>query len=119
MVESEVMLDGGVESDQVVPPFWVTMMEATLAPLSPTATQVVVLAIVLGAQETALTLASGVYPAVVCHVGVTAAAAAVDIGTWLPRTPMRATAIMEESAVTVTPRIPRTATSLQDGEPTK
>ena len=32
---------------------------------------------------------------------------------------MRATVITEQSAVTVTPRIPRTATSLQDGEPTK
>ena len=32
---------------------------------------------------------------------------------------MRATVITEQSAVMVTPRIPRTATSLQDGEPTK
>jgi hypothetical protein len=86
--------------------------------LSPTATQVVVLAVALGAQETALTLASGVYPAVVCQVGVTAAAAC-DVGTWLPRNPMRATVTADVSAVTVTPRIPRTATSLQDGEPTK
>jgi hypothetical protein len=113
------MLNGGVESDQVVPPFWVTMTEATLSPLSPTATQVVVLAVVLGAQETALTLASGVYPAVVCHVGVTAAAPAGKVGTWLPRSPMKAKATTEDSAMTVTPRIPRTATSLQDGEPTK
>ena len=116
-MDSDVTPDGGVDSDQVVPPFWVTMIEATLPPLSPTATQVVVLAVVFGAQETALTLASGVYPAVVCHVGVTAAAAG-SVRTWLPRTPMRATVIKEQSAVTVTPRIPRTATSLLDGEPT-
>ena len=32
---------------------------------------------------------------------------------------MRATVITDESAVTVTPRTPRTATSLQDGEPTE
>ena len=117
-MDSDVTPGGGVESDQVVPPFWVTMIEATLPPLSPTATQVVALAVELGAQETALTLASGVYPAVVCQVGVTAAAAG-DVGTWLPRSPMRATVTTEESAVTVTPRIPRTATSLQDGEPTE
>jgi hypothetical protein len=86
--------------------------------LSPTATQVVALAVVLGAQETALTLASGVYRAVVCQVGV-AAAAAGDVGTWLPRSPMRAMVTTEESAVTMTPRIPRTATSLLDGEPTE
>jgi hypothetical protein len=36
------------------------MMEATLPPSSPTATQVVELTVALGAQETALTLASGV-----------------------------------------------------------
>ena len=117
-MDSDVTPGGGVESDQVVPPFWVTMIEATLPPLSPTATQVVALAVELGAQETALTLASGVYPAVVCQVGATAAAAG-DVGTWLPRSPMRATVTTEESAVTVTPRIPRTATSLQDGEPTE
>jgi hypothetical protein len=52
------------------------MMEATLPPSSPTATQVAELAVSLGAQETALTLASGLYAAVVCHVGVTGAAAA-------------------------------------------
>jgi hypothetical protein len=117
-VDSDVTPDGGVDSDQVAPPFWVTMMEATLPPSSPTATQVVVLVVVLGAQETALTLASGVYPAVCCQVGVTAAAAG-NVGTWLPRRPMRATVTTQESAATGTPRIPRTATSLQDGEPTE
>ena len=118
-MDSDVTPGGGVESDQVVPPFWVTMIEATLPPLSPTATQVVALAVELGAQETALTLASGVYPAVVCQVGVTVAAAAGNVGAWLPRSPKRATVTTEESAVTVTPRILRTATSLHDGEPTK
>jgi hypothetical protein len=101
-VDSDVTPDGGVESDQVVPPFWVTMIEATLPPLSPTATQVVVLAVALGAQETELTLAGGVYPAVVCQVAVTAAAAG-NVGTWLPRSPTRATVATEENAVTLTP----------------
>jgi hypothetical protein len=59
-VDSVVTPAGGVESDHVEPPFWVTMMEATLPPSSPTATQVVELTMALGAQETALTLASGV-----------------------------------------------------------
>jgi hypothetical protein len=52
--------DGGVESDHVAPPFWLTMTEATRPPSSPTATQVVELGDESGAQETALTLASGV-----------------------------------------------------------
>ena len=59
-MDSEVTPAGGVESDHVVPPFWVTMTEATLPPSSPTATQVAELGLALGAQDTAATLASGV-----------------------------------------------------------
>ena len=70
---------GRVESDHVEPPFCVTMMEATLLPLSPTATQVAELAVALGAQETALTLARGAKLAVVCHCGATAAAGSAEL----------------------------------------
>ena len=99
---------GGVESDQVVPPSWVTMMEATSAPLSPTATQVAELAVAFGAQETALTLASGAYAAVVCQVGVTAAAGGDD--TRVPTMLTRARANTIDSATAVIPRTARTAT---------
>src|SRR5580704_10766498 len=118
-VDSVVTPAGGVESDHVVPPFWVTMTEATLPPSSPTATQVAELAVALGAQETALTLARGVYPAVARHVGVTAAEAAGIGESRVPRTPIRAEANTVDSAMTPIPRTVRTATSRQDAEHTK
>jgi hypothetical protein len=95
------------------------MTEATLPPSSPTATQVAALALAVGAQETALTLASGVYPAVVFHVGATAEADAATGGIALPRAPKRATAVTVDSRATVMRRTARTATSRQDAEPTK
>jgi hypothetical protein len=110
---------GGVESDQVAPPFCVTMIEATepeLAPLSPTATQVAELAEALGAHDTALTLASGGYPAVVCHVGVTAPAG--DIDARLPTMPKRASASTDDSATRVVLRSVRIVTSVGNGDPT-
>ena len=76
-MDSDVTPDGGVESDQVLPPFWVTMMEATMPPSSPTATQVVELAVASGAHETELTLVRGLKVAVVCQLGVAAAALSV------------------------------------------
>jgi hypothetical protein len=39
-VESAVTPEGGAESDQLAPPFWLTITDAT-SPSSPTATQVV------------------------------------------------------------------------------
>jgi len=119
-VDSVVTPDGGVESDHVAPPFWVTMMEATLPPSSPTATQVVEPGAALGAQETPLTSASGVELAVVCQLGVTAAAGSVE--TWLPKTPNNATTSTVDRAVTVillTACTASTATSLPHGEPDK
>jgi hypothetical protein len=52
--------EGTVESDQVVPPLLVTMMEAKFPPSSPTATHVAVVAEELAAHETACTFVSGV-----------------------------------------------------------
>ena len=81
------------------------MMEATeplFAPLSPTATQVAELAEPLGAQDTALTLASGRYVAVVCHVGEVAAAGRGEI--WSATMPARAPARSSDSAAMVTTR---------------
>ena len=90
--------DGGVASDQVAPSFWVTMTEATWPPSSPTATQVVELAVVFGADETAFTLARGLKLAVVCQVGVAAVAGRLE--TCIPRT-QRATTAMVASAAEV------------------
>jgi hypothetical protein len=78
--------------------------------LSPTATQVAKLAVALGAQETALTLASGAYPALVCQVGVTAAAGGEN--TRLPKMLTRERANTIDSPATVSPRTARTATSV-------
>ena len=50
---------GGVELLHVVPPLLVTMMEATLPPSSPTATQVAELGEMLGAHDTARTFVNG------------------------------------------------------------
>ena len=106
---------GGVESDHVEPPFWVTMMEAAWPPSSPTATQVAELAAALGAQETSETLASGGLLAVVCHVGVTAAAGSAE--SCIPKIPTSATVVTVDSAVTAIVRTVRNPTSLQPGEP--
>ncbi len=58
-VESNVTPVGGGASDHVVPPSLLTMIEATLPPSSPTATQVAGPAEAVGAHETARTFASG------------------------------------------------------------
>ena len=119
-VESVVTPDGGFESDHVAPPFWVTMMEATLPPSSPTATQVVEPGVALGAQETPLTLASGAELAVVSQLGMTAAAGGVQ--TSLPKTLNKAKSSTVDRAVTVillTACTASTATSLPHGEPDK
>jgi hypothetical protein len=97
------------------------MTEATVPPSSPTATQVVELGDEFGAQETALTLASGVKLAVLCQVGTTVLAAApgptVQIAT--PTRAQRATSVVDSAAtvVPVTLRIASTAASLPHGEP--
>jgi hypothetical protein len=51
--------EGGGLLDHVEPPSFDTMIEATLPPSSPTATQVVELAEVFGAHETARTFTAG------------------------------------------------------------
>ena len=58
-MDSVVTPGGGAEADQVEPPSFVTMMEATLPPSSPTATQVAESGVEVGAHETARTLANG------------------------------------------------------------
>ena len=101
---------GGVASDQLDPSLFVTMTEATCPPSSPTATQVVE----IGAHETALTFASGLKLAVVCHVGVTPEAGNGDI--WIPRHMTRTSVIANPTTKPVTRRTARTASSLQYSE---
>jgi hypothetical protein len=93
------------------------MMEAAWPPSSPTAAQVAELAAELGAQETAVTLASGAKLAVVCHDGATAAAGSVP--SWLPTSPMRERVITVDSAVAVIVRTEPNANSLPPGDPFK
>jgi hypothetical protein len=64
---------GGEVVVQVLPPSFVTMIEAMFPPSSPTATQVAVLAETLGAHDTELTFTSGGALNVVCHCGAAAA----------------------------------------------
>ena len=67
-VERVVTPAGGTDRVQVAPPSFVTMMEATVPPSSPTATQVAELADEgSGAHETARTFTSGGELAVVCQ----------------------------------------------------
>ena len=98
---------GGDASDQLDPSLFVTMTEATCPPSSPTATQVVE----MGAHETALTFASGLKLAVVCHVGVTPEAGSGE--SWLPRRTMGTSVIAVATTKTVIPRTVRTVSSLQ------
>jgi hypothetical protein len=58
-VAKSVTPGGGVASDHVAPPLFVMITEERTAPSSPTATQVAVVGELLGAHETALTLAKG------------------------------------------------------------
>jgi hypothetical protein len=58
---------GGTTEFHTDPPSSVVMMDGTLKPTSPTATHVVEAIELLEAQEIAVTLASGVNEAVVCH----------------------------------------------------
>ncbi len=114
-MDSVVTPAGATERVQVEPPSSVTMMEAECPPSSPTATHVAELADGgFGAHETARTFTSGVKLAVVCQWGVVAPAG--KEGMRLPSTPVRARAVTVESAMTVSPRTVRTATSSTPGE---
>jgi len=114
-VDSVVTPAGATERVQVEPPSSVTMMEAECPPSSPTATHVAELADGgFGAHETARTFTSGAKLAVVCQWGVVAPAG--KEGMRLPSTPVRARAVTVESAMTVSPRTVRTATSSTPGE---
>jgi len=108
-VESEPTPAGGAVSLQVPPPSFVTMMEATWPPSSPTATQVAEVGEILGAQDTERTFAIGGEVKVVCQLGVAAAAGGAEGR--VPRTAVRARASTVESATTVRPRTLCTATS--------
>ena len=68
-----------------MPPFWVTMTGGHVAAAVSDSHAGRMLGLALGAQETALTLANGVYPAVVFHVGATAAADAAERGDLAPQ----------------------------------
>lgn len=92
------------------PPLSVTMIEAKCPPpSSPTAAQVDVAALELGAHETALTFANGEKEALVFHWGVVAPAG----GAWssIPSRPVKPSTVTAESAATVMPRTVRTITS--------
>jgi hypothetical protein len=78
------------------------MTDATPASLLPTATHVLVLAELLGAHETARTLASGVKFAVVSQPGVAADAVVTLPGA--KSTPTRVSVSTVASAETVSPR---------------
>jgi hypothetical protein len=88
------------------------MIEATWPPSSPTATQVVELAVAFGAHETAETLASGGDVAVVCQVALDTAEAAGS-GDVASMTTPRAETTTIVNAATVNPRNVTTAASLQ------
>jgi len=112
-VERLVTPGGGDASDQLDPSLFVTMTEATCPPSSPTATQVVE----IGAQETALTFASGRKLAVVCHVGVTPEAGNGE--SWLPTRTTRTRVIAVATTKTVMYLTVRTTTSLRSWEPSR
>jgi hypothetical protein len=116
--DNVVTPDGGVTADQVAPSLAVTMMEATWPPSSPTATQVAVLAVALGAHETALTLARGGDVAVICQVALDVAEAAGS-GAAASMTTAKDETTIIVNAATVIPRNVRTSTSLRRGEPAK
>jgi hypothetical protein len=95
-------LPGNAVSIHVDPPLFDTITEPTPALLLPTATQVVVVGELLGAQEIAWTLASGVKVAVVSHPGV--AADAVVAAPGAKSTPARVSISTVASAETVSLR---------------
>jgi hypothetical protein len=82
------------------------MMDATLPPSSPTATQVVVLGVASWAHDTACRFDSGVKEAVVCQVGVAADEGSMSAET---ATPIATRDSADDSAETTMLRTVRTA----------